>query len=103
TKRFRAIASGQLPAGMAAAAIPFLLLVAVMTALTVSPAFAGMLSAYFVLTSAYTFYLKRLVIVDIVVLAGLYTIRIVAGAVAIGVPLSEWLLIFSIFIFTSLA
>jgi 4-hydroxybenzoate polyprenyltransferase len=62
-----------------------------------------MLAAYFVLTSAYTFYLKRLVIVDIVVLASLYTMRIVAGAVAISVPLSEWLLIFSIFIFTSLA
>jgi 4-hydroxybenzoate polyprenyltransferase len=103
TKRFRAIASGQLPAGMAAAAIPFLLLLALMTALTVSPAFAGMLAAYFVLTSAYTFYLKRLVIVDVVVLASLYTIRIIAGAVAIDVPLSEWLLIFSIFIFTSLA
>jgi 4-hydroxybenzoate polyprenyltransferase len=103
TNRFRAIASGQLSAATAAAAIPFLLLVATMTALTVSPAFAGMLAAYFLLTSVYTFYLKRFVIVDIVILASLYTIRIVAGAVAIDVALSEWLLIFSIFIFTSLA
>jgi 4-hydroxybenzoate polyprenyltransferase len=103
TKRFRVVASGQLPSEVAAAAIPFLLLVAAMTALTVSSAFAGMLATYFVLTSAYTFYLKRLVVVDIVVLASLYTMRIVAGAVAISVPLSEWLLLFSIFIFTSLA
>jgi 4-hydroxybenzoate polyprenyltransferase len=103
TKRFRAIASGQLAAGMAAAAIPFLLLVAVTIAMTVSPAFAGILAAYFLLTSAYTFYLKRLVIVDIVILASLYTTRIVAGAIAIDVSLSEWLLIFSIFMFTSLA
>ena len=103
TKRFRAVASGDLPAGTAAMAIPFLLLLALTAALAVSAAFAGALTAYFLLTSAYTFRLKQLVIVDIVVLASLYTARIVAGAVAINVPLSEWLLIFSIFIFTSLA
>ncbi len=42
-------------------------------------------------------------LIDIVTLAGLYTLRIVAGAVSVGVPLSEWLLMFSLFVFTSLA
>jgi 4-hydroxybenzoate polyprenyltransferase len=103
TKRFRAVASGQLPAGMAAAAIPFLLLISFSTALAVSPAFASILTGYVLVTTAYTFYLKRQVIVDIVVLASLYTVRTIAGAIAIDVPLSEWLLVFCIFIFTSLA
>lgn len=103
TKRFRAVASGQLPASMAAAAIPFLLLIAFSTALAVSSAFASILAGYVLVTTAYTFYLKRQVIVDIVVLASLYTVRTIAGAIAIDVPLSEWLLVFSIFIFTSLA
>ena len=65
TKRFRAVASGDLPAGTAAMAIPFLLLLALTAALAVSAAFAGALTAYFLLTSAYTFRLKQLVIVDI--------------------------------------
>jgi 4-hydroxybenzoate polyprenyltransferase len=58
---------------------------------------------YLVATSAYTFVLKRKMIADIVVLSSLYSIRIVAGALAVDVPLSEWMLQFSLFIFTSLA
>jgi 4-hydroxybenzoate polyprenyltransferase len=103
SKRLRAIASGKLSRTSATTAIPFLLGAAMLIALAVSPAFAAILVGYFILTTAYTFHLKRLVIVDIVVLAGLYTLRIAAGAVAIQVSLSEWLLIFSIFVFTSLA
>jgi 4-hydroxybenzoate polyprenyltransferase len=52
---------------------------------------------------AYSFGLKRIVLVDTIALAGLYTIRIVAGAAAVDVPLSFWLLLFSIFLFLSLA
>ena len=103
SKRLRAIASGKLSRARATTAIPFLLGAAILTALIVSAAFTATLLGYFALTTAYTFYLKRLVILDIIVLAGLYTLRIVAGAVVIQVYLSEWLLIFSIFIFTSLA
>jgi 4-hydroxybenzoate polyprenyltransferase len=58
---------------------------------------------YFVLTMAYSLRLKRHSIIDICTLAGLYTIRIVAGAVAIGVFLSVWLLAFSMFTFFALA
>lgn len=66
-------------------------------------AFTGVLLVYFAVTLAYSFALKRYAILDVLILAGLYTIRIVAGAVATGIPLSFWLLTFSMFIFLSLA
>ncbi len=69
----------------------------------ISPLFAAVLLAYFVLTLAYSFTLKRRLIVDIVVLATLYTTRVIAGAAALPVVPSEWLLAFSMFIFTCLA
>jgi 4-hydroxybenzoate polyprenyltransferase len=103
TKKFRAIASGQLSTRSASTAIPFLLAAALGAAIAVSPAFAAILLLYAASTALYSFRLKRLVLVDIVALAGLYTLRIVGGAVAIDVALSEWLLIFSIFVFTALA
>jgi 4-hydroxybenzoate polyprenyltransferase/phosphoserine phosphatase len=65
--------------------------------------FAATLLVYLVLTLAYSFRLKRLQTVDIITLAGLYTIRVIAGAAAIGVPLSFWLLSFSMFLFLCLA
>jgi len=61
------------------------------------------LAAYLATTIAYSLVLKRKMLVDVVTLAGLYTLRIIAGAVGVGVVLSEWLLIFSLFVFTSLA
>ncbi len=61
------------------------------------------LGIYAVTTSAYSFRLKRMVLVDVIVLSGLYTIRIIAGAAATGIPISPWLAAFSIFFFLSLA
>lgn len=58
---------------------------------------------YYAATTTYSLYLKRKIIVDICTLAGLYTVRIVAGGIATGIPLSVWLLAFSIFFFFSLA
>ncbi len=72
-------------------------------AAAVNGALAGVLVGYFVLTTAYSFYLKRKLLIDVVALAMLYTVRVVAGAMAISVPLSEWLLGFSMFVFVSLA
>jgi 4-hydroxybenzoate polyprenyltransferase len=66
-------------------------------------AFAGWLAVYAVSTSAYSFKLKRVVLVDVIVLSGLYTIRIIAGSAATGVDVSTWLASFSIFFFLSLA
>jgi len=65
--------------------------------------FVGALAAYYVLTVSYSLLLKKKMMVDVVVLALLYTIRLAAGAAAIDVPLSFWLSIFSMFIFMSLA
>ncbi len=78
-------------------------LFAVAASLCISPLFLGVLGAYLATTIAYSLVLKRKMLVDIVTLAGLYTLRIIAGAVGVGVVLSEWLLIFSLFVFTSLA
>lgn len=61
------------------------------------------LFAYFAITMAYSLDLKRRMVVDICTLAGLYTMRLVAGGVATGLPLSVWLMAFSIFFFLSLA
>ena len=68
-----------------------------------SPPFAGVLAAYYALTLAYSLQLKRVVMLDVVVLAALYTVRIIGGAVVIGGGLSFWLLAFSMFLFLSLA
>jgi 4-hydroxybenzoate polyprenyltransferase len=103
SKRHRAIASGDLPISSALIAIPLLWIVSAAVGLCISGAFAAVLGAYLATTIAYSLYLKKKMLVDIVTLAGLYTIRIVGGAVAIGVYISEWLMIFSLFIFTSLA
>jgi 4-hydroxybenzoate polyprenyltransferase/phosphoserine phosphatase len=65
--------------------------------------FVMWLCIYAVTTSAYSFSLKRMVLVDVIVLSGLYTIRIIAGAAATGIPISPWLAAFSIFFFLSLA
>jgi len=72
-------------------------------AIYTSGTFAEALLGYFVLTTAYSLWLKRIAIIDVVVLATLYCVRVVGGAVAIGVTMSEWLLAFSLFIFMSLA
>ncbi|MBR0958526.1 UbiA family prenyltransferase [Bradyrhizobium japonicum] len=103
TKRHRALAAGDLPISSALSAIPALWSFAVAASLCISPLFLGVLGVYLATTIAYSLVLKRKMLVDIVTLAGLYTLRIVAGAVGVGVVLSEWLLIFSLFVFTSLA
>ena len=65
--------------------------------------FLEWLGIYLVTTLAYSLYLKRQVLVDVIVLSGLYTVRIIAGSAATGVPVSTWLAAFSIFFFLSLA
>ncbi len=103
TKRNRPIASGVIPASQAVGAMGLVLAVAFAIAISISIAFGGVLLGYFVLTTSYSFWLKRIATVDVVVLATLYTVRVIGGAVAISVPISEWLLAFSLFIFMSLA
>ncbi len=103
TKRRRPFAAGLLSIQAGMLLIPGLLLTSVAIAVTLSPAFLYALTGYFILTVAYSFYLKQIAVVDTLLLAILYTARIVAGAAAIGVALSMWLLAFSLFLFLSLA
>lgn len=102
-KRLRPLASGavSIPAASATAAV--LVVASIGLASLLPPQFWLVLSAYAVITTAYTFVLKRKLLVDVFTLATLYTVRIVAGAAATGVDLSFWLLAFSIFFFLSLA
>ena len=71
-------------------------------ALYVDWKFAAVLGGYYVLTWAYSLRLKRVALVDVMTLAGLYTVRIIAGSAATSISLSFWLLAFSVFIFLSL-
>ncbi|MGF6428187.1 UbiA family prenyltransferase [Bradyrhizobium elkanii] len=103
TKRNRPIASGAIPASRAVGAMALALVAAFAIAMSISIEFGGVLLGYFALTTSYSFWLKRIATVDVVVLATLYTVRVIGGAVAISVPMSEWLLAFSLFIFMSLA
>jgi len=103
TKQKRPFASGTIPLADGMMAIPLLLVLAFFCAIMVSFLFTAVLTAYFGLTLAYSLTLKRRLMVDIVVLALLYTTRVIAGAAALPVVPSEWLLAFSMFIFTCLA
>lgn len=102
-KKLRPFASGALPitSGVAAAAV--LLGGAFALAFTVNTGFAAMLLAYVILTTAYSWWLKERVLLDVLVLSMLYTMRIVTGSVAVGIHTTSWLLAFSLFVFLSLA
>ncbi len=103
-KRHRPFASGALGLVTGWAAWPALLVgAALLSALFMPLEFSLSLGVYFVLTVAYSLHLKQLAVVDVLTLAALYTLRIIAGAAAVAVPLSFWLLLFSMFIFLSLA
>lgn len=103
-KRLRPLASGDLPILHGVAGAILLPLVSFALSLALLPwLFTLSLAAYFVLTNLYSFYFKRISTADVFVLASLYTTRVVAGAAAISVVVSSWLLAFSMFLFLSLA
>lgn len=102
-KRKRPFASGDLPVLHGLFAAPLLTSLAFALALACNGKFALVLLGYYVLTLSYSLKLKRLAMIDAILLATLYTVRIIAGAAAIASPLSFWLLSFSMFIFLSLA
>jgi 4-hydroxybenzoate polyprenyltransferase len=103
SKRNRPLASGSVSPVHGAIAMALLLTGSIAIATSVSLAFLGVLLGYLILTTAYSFWLKRIMLADVVTLAMLYTIRVIGGAVAIDVVMSEWLLAFALFIFMSLA
>ena len=102
-KRFRPFASAKLSVLHGVIAAPLLIAASFLLGTVVGVDFLFILLIYLFLTVTYSFSLKRLVLVDCLTLATLYTMRIIAGAAAVSVSLSFWLLAFSIFIFLSLA
>jgi len=102
-KRQRPFASGLVPAWAGVLLAPLLLAASLVLGARAGGGFLPWLLFYFVVTCAYSWLLKRLVLVDCLTLAMLYTLRIVAGAAAGGIALSFWLLAFSVFLFLSLA
>ena len=102
-KRLRPFASGTIPAWQGMLLVPLLLGAGLALGAMVRGAFLPWLLCYFVLTSVYSLGLKRVMLLDCITLAMLYTLRITAGAAALSMPLSFWLLAFSVFLFLSLA
>lgn len=103
-KHERPFASARVPV-LHGVVMTFALLAAAvaMSAAFLDMPFLATLAVYYVLTLLYSLRLKRMLIVDMMALAGLYTIRVIAGSAATGIPPSEWLLALSMFIFLSLA
>ena len=102
-KKNRPFASAKLPISLGLVVALALIGSSVTLGAVVGEEFLVILLLYLSLTVAYSMALKRLVLIDCLTLATLYTVRIIAGAVAVSVSLSFWLLAFSVFIFLSLA
>ena len=102
-KRLRPLASGELPASVAYALVPLLALGAAALTWRLPSAFGMYLAAYVGANLVYSLAAKRVALLDVFILAALYTMRILAGAAAAAVPVSHWLLAFSMFAFLSLA
>lgn len=102
-KKNRPFAAGHLPLAAGPVAAAGLLAASLGLAALLGRDFVAALAGYYMLTSAYSVKFKRVAMLDVIVLATLYTSRIVAGTSAIHVKSSFWLLAFSMFIFLSLA
>ena len=102
-KRTRAFAAGNLSAAAGLWICLVLLIAALAVATRLPPTFGIYLLLYLVTTLAYSITLKRIVLVDVVILSSLYTIRMMAGSSATHTPISPWLAAFSVFLFLSLA
>ncbi|MCH7744819.1 MAG: decaprenyl-phosphate phosphoribosyltransferase [Chloroflexi bacterium] len=92
-KRFRPIASGQLPINVAWAGATTLIAVGLSSAFLLEPLFGGISLAYVTLMIAYTLVIKRLILLDVFAISAGFVLRAVAGAVVLGVPISPWLYI----------
>lgn len=102
-KKYRAFASGDLPILHGFFCLFFLIVIIVVVCLNTSVYFKISLVSYLLITLLYSFYLKKIVLADVITLAGLFTMRIIAGASVLNITPSFWLLAFSMFTFFSLA
>jgi 4-hydroxybenzoate polyprenyltransferase len=103
-KHHRPLASGAMAIATGVLLIPLLLLLAVAVAWPLLPRpFIAVLGAYVALSAVYSVWIKRVIVADVALLAGLYTVRILGGAIASAIPISPWLLACSFAGFASLA
>jgi 4-hydroxybenzoate polyprenyltransferase/phosphoserine phosphatase len=102
-KKYRPFACAGIPLFHGLVMAGALLILAMALALSVSVSFASMVGGYILLTTAYSWTLKQYVLIDVLMLALLYTFRVLAGSVATDVNVTFWLLAFSIFTFFGLA
>jgi len=102
-KRRRPFASGELPLAVGFILAPLLLLVGLGLTLSLPASCTGVIAAYFIAALIYSWRVKQVPMLDVFFLAGLYTLRLAAGHTAARVIWSAWLLVFSMFIFLSLA
>src|SRR5690606_25241597 len=101
--RFRPLAAGTVPIAHGVLLIPLLLGAAFGMGALLAGNFVSLLAVYWVITVAYSLWLKSLLVLDVLVLACLYTLRIIAGGEAVDIMPSFWLLAFSMFLFFGLA
>ncbi len=99
----RPFASGDLSVKMGFVLIGVFFTMAVVVASMVDLQFLEILVFYFIMTTLYSLYLKKIAMLDVIVLAGLYTLRLLGGTTSVGIDPSPWLLAFSMFFFLSLA
>lgn len=102
-KRLRPFAAGELAVAEGVPGAALLALAAAGLAALMPPAFVPVAAVYLAGTLAYSLALKREPLLDVLALAGLFTVRVLAGAALLPLPLSFWLLTFSMFLFLSLA
>jgi 4-hydroxybenzoate polyprenyltransferase/phosphoserine phosphatase len=102
-KRSRPFASGDLAPATGLITCVGLLILGLAMARALPVDFISWLVVYILSTFAYSLYLKRIALLDVLVLSGLYTVRLLAGGAATNTPISHWLAGFAIFLFFSLA
>ncbi len=103
SKRARPFASGRIKLWQGFVAAPLLILFGLAGGFVLSPAFAVTMLSYLVVTLSYSLMLKRMPLIDAVLLGFLYTLRLIMGGVLTDTPLTQWLLVFSMFLFVSLS
>lgn len=102
-KRRRPVAAGHLNPAQAIGLSAFIGAAGLGGAFALMPAFALVMLAYLAVSFGYSLILKSKIIVDVIVVAGLLTVRVIGGSVVTGIPLSKWLIMFSVFVFLSLS
>lgn len=103
SKRFRPLASGALPVASGLVTAPLLIGLGLALGAAISPGLALVIGVYLATTLSYSFGLKRRPILDVLILAGLFTLRLLIGIAALQVETSFWLMSFSMFFFLSLS